>query len=95
MDFFVLDHNLVSNRWSSTNLKLGIYDHGVVMQVMFLQDVLSNRSYCPLVFKMSMNCHKLASNRRNLMKLILSIYDHNVMVHALIHEDVIRCREVA
>ena len=66
------------------------------MQVMFPQDVLSNRGVIDLVFKISMNLcvlsHTLASNKRYFMKLILSTYGINVMMHVKFHEDVIRCR---
>ena len=49
----VLSHNLVSNGLISMNLKFSIYNHGVVIQVMFLQDVLSNRGVTTLWFSES------------------------------------------
>ena len=59
-------------------LELSIYDHGVVMQVMFLQDILSNRaviapwfSKCKRFFLSS----AINQQARNFMKLILSKAD--------------------
>ena len=53
MNFLVLSHNFVSNtcRLSFMKLKLSIYDHGVVMQVMFLQDILVTEELLPFGFQ--------------------------------------------
>ena len=70
------------------NFILSIYDHSMVMHVIFHQDILGNRGVIALRFsKKSLNVSvlslKLASNRPNFMKLIQSIYDHSVMMYVM------------
>ena len=61
------------------------YDHGVIMYVKFLEDVVRHRSYCPLIALISMNLciqsHNLETNGCNFMKLILNIYGHGMVMH--------------
>ena len=48
---------------------LSIYDHGVVMHVKFCQDILSNRSYCPLKL---FTLHNLALNNLAMKLVVLN-----------------------
>ena len=47
-DFSVVSHNFGSNGWIFMKLLLSIYDHGVVMHMMFCQDILSTRGVIAL-----------------------------------------------
>ena len=47
--FSIPSHNLVSNGWNLMKLVLSICDYGVVIHLKVCQDILSNRSYCPLI----------------------------------------------
>ena len=44
----ILSHNLVSNGWSFMKLLLSIYDHGVVINMKFCQDIQSSRGVIAL-----------------------------------------------
>ena len=61
------------------------YDHGMVMHVKFLEDVVYwDVVYCPIIALISINLsiqsHKLVTYHEwNFLKLILNIYDHNVV----------------
>ena len=72
-----------------------IYDHGVFMHVKFHQDVISYRSYCPLIAYIlmifSIPSLNLVSNGWNLMKLIIpSIYDHDVVIHIKVCQGILK-----
>ena len=48
-DFFsVIIHNFGSNGWIFLKLLLSIYDHGLVMHMMFCRDILSTRGVIAL-----------------------------------------------